>query len=163
MAKFTSIFKKILIGLGVLLVLIQFVPFGRSHTNPPSIAEPQWDSPQTRETFFRSCGDCHSNQTVWPWYSIIAPASWLVQYDVETARKHFNVSEWGRKKNDGDEAAEEVESGAMPFPPYLLLHPSARLSENEKAAFLQGLKNTFGEGHENRNAGKKSKHEEDDR
>jgi hypothetical protein len=144
MAKFTSIVKKILIGLGVLLVTVQFVPFGRSHTNPPTIAEPQWDSPLTRGTFFRSCGDCHSNRTVWPWYSSVAPASWLVQYDVEEGRSHLNVSEWGRKKNDADEAAEEVESGAMPYPPYLLLHPSARLSENEKAAFLQGLKNTFG-------------------
>ncbi|MEK9137619.1 MAG: heme-binding domain-containing protein [Bacteroidota bacterium] len=145
MAKFTSIFRKILIGLGVLLVLIQFVPFGRSHTNPPTIAEPQWDSPQTRETFFRSCGDCHSNQMVWPWYSNVAPVSWLVQYDVEEGRSHLNVSEWGRRKNDADEAVEEVESGAMPYPPYLLLHPSARLSDNEKAAFLQGLKNTFGQ------------------
>jgi mono/diheme cytochrome c family protein len=61
MAKFKSIFKKILIGLGVLRVIVQFVPFGRSHTNPPAIAEPQWDSPQTRGAFFRSCGDCHSS------------------------------------------------------------------------------------------------------
>ena len=66
--------------MGVLLI-IQFVPYGRDHTNPPVIAEPAWDSPQTRALFFRACADCHSNETKWPWYSTIAPASWLITRD----------------------------------------------------------------------------------
>ena len=55
-------------------LLIQFVPFGRDHTNPPVVQEPKWDSPATRELAKRACFDCHSNETVWPWYSNIAPA-----------------------------------------------------------------------------------------
>ena len=56
-----------------LALLIQLVPYGRAHTNPPVVAEPNWDSPQTRELAVRACFDCHSNETTWPWYSNIAP------------------------------------------------------------------------------------------
>ena len=76
--------------MGVLLI-IQFVPYGRDHTNPPVIAEPAWDSPQTRALFFRACADCHSNETTWPWYSTIAPASWLITRDVMEGRATFNT------------------------------------------------------------------------
>jgi len=64
----------VLVGL---LVVIQFVPYGRAHTNPPVAQEPIWDSPQTRELARRACFDCHSNETMWPWYSNIAPISWI--------------------------------------------------------------------------------------
>lgn len=141
--------KKILFGLvGVLLLLfllLQLIPYGRNHTNPAVVAEPKWDSAQTRAYFFRACGDCHSNETVWPWYSNIAPVSWLIQHDVEEGRSVFNVSEWGvRGKNEGDDAAELVQEGEMPPPYYLPLHPAARLSAQEKQAFIQGLIATFG-------------------
>ena len=97
------------IALGVLLVM-QLVPYGRNHSNPPPLAEPMWDSIETRDLFMRYCADCHSSQTRWPWYSHVAPISWLVQHDVNEGREHFNVSVWGlQEKNDGDEAAEAVE------------------------------------------------------
>jgi len=138
--------KKLIIGLIVLLVLIQFIPYGKDHTNPKVVAEPKWDTPQTREVFMRACGDCHSNETKWPWYSNIAPISWSVYHHVEEGREHFNVSMWGhQKKNKGDEAAEEVQEGDMPLFSYLLAHPEAKLSNEEKKRFIQGLKNTFGE------------------
>ncbi len=104
----------VLIAMMVLLIAVQFVPYGRNHSNPPVLAEPAWNTAQTRTLFFRACGDCHSNQTVWPWYSTIAPVSWLVQRDVQEGRGTFNVSEWGRPKNKADEAAETVQKGTMP-------------------------------------------------
>src|SRR4030042_2927111 len=68
------------IGLGVLIFLfavIQAVPYGRDHSNPPVRQEPAWDSPATRALAVDACFDCHSNQHSWPWYSNIAPISWL--------------------------------------------------------------------------------------
>ncbi len=138
--------RKIVLGLVLLFILIQIVPYGRDHTNPPVMKEPQWDSPKTRELFMRACGDCHSNETKWPWYSNIAPLSWSIYNHVVEGREHFNVSMWGlQKKNKGDEAAEEVEEGEMPLKSYLLAHPEARLSDSEKKALIEGLKKTFGE------------------
>ena len=138
--------KKFLIITLLLLVAIQFIPYGKDHTNPPVIAEPNWDSPQTRALFMRACGDCHSHETKWPWYSNIDPVSWLVYHDVVEGREHFNISAWGhQKKNEGEDAAEELEEGEMPLKPYLLAHPEARLSKQEKALLIEGLKKTFGE------------------
>lgn len=128
-----------------LAILIQLYPYGRNHANPPVTGEPAWDSPQTKALFDRACADCHSNYTKWPWYSHIAPVSWLVQRDVDEGRAHFNVSEWGRAgKNEGEEAAEEVQKGAMPLPIYLRMHPEARLTEAEKQQLIAGLQATFG-------------------
>ena len=132
-----------LAALVVLLVAIQFVPFGRNHQNPPVQATAIWDSPGTQSRFAVACGDCHSNETRWPWYSRMAPMSWLVQRDVEEGREAFNISEhdWG----DADEAAETVIEGEMPPLPYLLLHPEARLSAREKQDLVTGLQATFGD------------------
>jgi len=90
------VLKRILIGIvlaGVIvLIAIQLVPYGHAHTNPPVTGDPQWDSPQTRELAKRACFDCHSNETVWPWYSNIAPVSWLIQHDVDEGRSRMNFS-----------------------------------------------------------------------
>lgn len=140
-----------LFGWGVaVLAAIQLVPYGRDHQNPPVTGEPAWDSPETRELFMQTCGDCHSNETRWPWYSSIAPASWLARLDVDMGRKHFNVSEWGRQaRNEGDEAAETLREGKMPPWFYLPAHPEAKLDEADKARLVEGLVATFGEeGHD---------------
>ena len=131
-------------GLMGLIVLIQFIPFGRDHTNPAVVAEPNWDSPQTRALFFRACADCHSNETVWPWYSQVAPVSWLVVRDVVEGREQFNISEWGRPENEGDEAAETVQEGEMPLWFYVPLHPEANLTAAERQQLIDGLVATFG-------------------
>jgi len=137
--------KKILIGAIALFVLIQLIPFGHDYANPPVVAEPAWDTPQTRTLFMRACGDCHSNETKWPWYSRVAPVSWLVAYDVAEGRENFNASNWGQqKRNKGYDAAEEVEEGDMPPGIYLPAHPEARLSADEKKSLIAGLKATFG-------------------
>src|ERR1700720_2261256 len=77
-------------------VLIQLIPFGHTHTNPPATKEPPWNSPDTRASIPRACFDCHSNETTWPWYSHVAPVSWLVQNDVDGGRGHLNFTEWDR-------------------------------------------------------------------
>jgi hypothetical protein len=126
-----------------LLAVAQAVPYGRSHDNPPVLAEPQWDSPRTRELAVRACFDCHSNETTWPWYSNVAPVSWLVQSDVDEGRDRLNFSEWNRPQ-EGSEAAEIVQEGEMPPFQYKILHGSARLSDREKAELVAGLRATFG-------------------
>jgi hypothetical protein len=137
---------RVLAVLGGFVVAIQLVPYGWRQTNPPVAGEPGWDSPRTRELFFRACADCHSNQTKWPWYSRVAPVSWLVIRDVEQGRSHLNVSEWNRPQKDAHEAAGEVREGKMPLPIYLPAHPEARLSAAEKSDLLRGLEATFGTG-----------------
>lgn len=142
-----TIMKKVILAVGgsiALLILIQFVPYGKNLTNPPVTGEPAWDSPQTRALFFRVCKNCHSNETEWPGYSKIAPASWLIWSDVAEGRSKFNVSEWGRTgPNHGDEAAHELEEGDMPPFYYLPAHPEARLAKEEKEALISGFKATF--------------------
>lgn len=132
--------------LGGIFVAMQLLPVGARRDNPPVVAGPAWDSERTRELFFRSCSDCHSNQTRWPWYSGVAPMKWLVAYDVANGREHLNVSEWHRPQRHADDAAEEVEEGAMPLPTYLWFHPEARLTPQERRELVAGLAATFGDG-----------------
>ena len=134
----------VLVGIAVVIgAAIQFVPTPVSRVNPPVQSEPPWDSPATRETFYRACGDCHSNQTAWPWYSRIAPMSWLIASDVAEGRGRLNVSEWNGRQRSADEAAEVVLEGEMPLPTYLIMHPNARLSEEERQALALGLEASF--------------------
>src|SRR5487761_1904633 len=105
---------KILLSLVLAAVLIQFIPFGHDHTNPASVKEPAWDSPATRDLVRRACFDCHSNQSVWPWYSNVAPVSWLVQRDVNGGRAHLNFTQWDRPQRHAKDVAEEVKTGDMP-------------------------------------------------
>ena len=138
--------SKMIVWLVVVVMAIQFIPFGKNHTNPPILAEPNWDSQTTKQLFDRACADCHANTTNYPWYSNVAPISWLIANHIEEGRAHFNVSMWGiQKKNKGDEAAEELEEGKMPVLGYDWTHPEARLSADEKQQLIQGLKATFGE------------------
>jgi cytochrome c551/c552 len=125
-------------------VVIQIVPFGHSHTNPPVKKEPAWNSPQTGDVVRRACFDCHSNETVWPWYSNVAPVSWLVRRDVNGGRRHLNFSEWDQPQRHAKDVAEEVKEGDMPPWFYLPMHPAARLSAAEKEALIAGATQTFG-------------------
>lgn len=129
------------------LLVIQLVPYGRAHDNPPVLGEPLWDSSQTRDLAVRACFDCHSNETVWPWYSNVAPVSWLVQIDVDEGREELNYSEWNRSQ-EGEESAKTVREGSMPPRTYLLTHPDARLTDAELATLVDGLAATFGEDEE---------------
>jgi cytochrome c551/c552 len=125
------------IGLIVLLLLIQFIPFGREHKNPSVIQEPPW-SAQTRGLAKQACFDCHSSETVWPWYSSIAPVSWLVQRDVNEGRHAFNFSDWGGTL-PLDQIREVVREGEMPPWFYIVMHPKAKLIQAEKDQLIHGL------------------------
>jgi hypothetical protein len=136
--------KRVVLGLLAAGVLIQFVPFGHQHTDPPVIQEPPWDSPQTRDLARRACFDCHSNQTVWPWYSNVAPVSWLNQRDVNGGRSHLNFSEWSKPQRHAGHAIREIQTGDMPLWFYLPMHSEARLTPEEKSALIAGLRKTPG-------------------
>ena len=122
-----------LIAAGTFLAL-QLVPLPR--TNPPvegALSAP----PEVQTILDRSCADCHSHATLWPWYAHVAPISWLLVYDVHEGREHMNLSNWQkyspkRQRNKTREIWEQVEEGEMPLPPYLWLHPNAKLSEAER-------------------------------
>ena len=137
-----------LLGAGALLAAIQLVPYGRDHNNPPVVQEPRWDRPETRAVAVRACFDCHSNETHWPWYSNVAPLSWLLQRHVDEGREVLNFSEWQRTYKEAGESAETIDEGEMPLQTYVLLHPEARLSLAERKALAQGLTATLGPAHE---------------
>jgi mono/diheme cytochrome c family protein len=125
-------------------VAMQLVPYGRDHTNPPVTGEPTWDAPTTRALAKQACFDCHSNETEWPAYASIAPASWLVRRDVDEGRAVLNFSEWTRPQKEAKEAAKEVREGEMPPSAYKLIHAHARLSAADLDRLAQGLANTVG-------------------
>ncbi len=126
----------LLVGLG-----IQLIPADRR--NPAVVREIAWDAPRTGELARRACYDCHSNETVWPWYSSIAPASWLIAKDVDEGREHLNFSEWDGPNEGLDEVIDMVESGEMPLSRYVVLHRNAALTEPEKTELIRGLRETF--------------------
>ncbi len=140
--KLPSPLIRTLMSLMGVFLLIQLIPYGHSHTNPAIQANPTWDSPATEIVFKRACADCHSNTTVWPWYSNIAPVSWLVRRHVDEGRSKFNINTIGFGE-EAHKAAEEVRSGGMPEPTYLLMHPEARLNSIEKEQLAAGLEATF--------------------
>jgi hypothetical protein len=139
--------KRLGVGLGCLVglfVLAQLVPYGRTHANPRVIEEPKWASPRTRELAVRACFNCHSNETTWPWYADVAPFSWVVQRDVETARSVINFSEWNRTYDLANESGPAVIRRDMPPYKYRIAHPEADLSEDETIELARGLHATVG-------------------
>lgn len=134
----------IVLGGLVLFGLIQLLPIGKNHTNPPVVSEPSWNSPATRQMAKDHCFQCHSNETEWPWYSNIAPASWLIYSDVVNGRRVFNFSDWTNNPGELNEIIDVIQSGEMPPIQYTLFHPSSVLSNQQKQDFIQGLQATLG-------------------
>jgi hypothetical protein len=142
------IIKWAIVVLIIALVAVQLVPVDR--TNPPvetEVAAPA----EVRAILRRSCYDCHSNETARPWYSRVAPVSWLVASDVHDGRAHLNFSTWNRLTAEGRieaarEAWEMVEEGEMPLWFYLPLHPGARLSAEDRSVLRAWSLSAGGEG-----------------
>lgn len=159
-------FKKILLFLFVSFVIIQFF---RIDMNNPKVDEKNdfiaITSPnhEVESLLRRACYDCHSNETVYPWYAQIAPISWWLKNHIDEGREHLNFSEWGtykQKRADHklEECAEEVAEGEMPLDSYTWTHSDADLNADQKKMlkdFFNGLR-TSGEG-EN-----EQEHEDDD-
>jgi hypothetical protein len=138
MKRFLRIAGVVILGI---VVLIQFIPIDR--TNPTVTREVAWDSVETRALAQRACFDCHSNETVWPWYSYVAPISLRVAAHVEEGREHLNFSAWDQPNEDFEEIEKVINQGGMPLSDYLLMHAEADLSEAEKQALIEGLRKTL--------------------
>lgn len=136
--------KKVNIITGIIvlaLIGIQFVPVDR--TNPPIVDEVDWDSEETREIAKRACFDCHSNETIWPWYSYVAPLSFRIAHHVDHGREHLNFSDWTQPNESFDEIKEVMDEGEMPLWDYLLMHSDAKLTPEETETLLSGLYETY--------------------
>jgi hypothetical protein len=128
------------LALGAVVVAAQFVGYAR--TNPPA-SSALLAPPDVKRVLSRACFDCHSNQTEWPWYSAVAPLSWLLVHDVIEGRRRLNFSEWGDYASDPETASHKLEqvaatvaNGSMAPWYYQVLHPSARLSAADRALLL---------------------------
>lgn len=122
------------VGVILLLVVMQLVPMGS--TNPPVKSDIP-TSPEVKAVLQRACYDCHSHETVWPWYSRVAPVSWLIARDVHEGREELNFSTWNRDRTQQQvkklkESWEEIDEGEMPPWYYLPTHREGRLSEADR-------------------------------
>jgi heme-binding protein len=143
LAPMRLLLKILVLGL-VVFFLIQLVPYGRAHDNPVTVQEPKWDSPTTRALAQRGCFDCHSNLTAWPWYTSVAPMSWLSTRDVNDGRNALNFSEWQQPQNaDLKDVIDSIGSNDMPPRQYRLLHKAAGLSDTERQQLERGLTATW--------------------
>jgi hypothetical protein len=131
---------KIILGLAVVAVGIQFIPVDRS--NPP-VAQAALVPPseEVGAILRTACYDCHSNETAWPWYSSVAPASWLLADHVSEGRRELNFSTWAeqqprRMDHKLEELVEKVRDGEMPLKSYTLMHPQARLTDEQRQVLI---------------------------
>ena len=143
MKRENTVLKKLVIAVGAAAIaavggsLIH--PFGATGvpgTNHTILRDAQID-PETLAIVERACQNCHSQKTEWPWYSHVAPVSWLLARDVQQARIHLNLSQWQDYAPDDrlrllSEIGSAVRTRAMPVQRYLLLHPEARLTDIER-------------------------------
>ncbi|MGE0142399.1 MAG: heme-binding domain-containing protein [Planctomycetota bacterium] len=140
MSKPTKRIFRAVLFLGLIgFVAIQFVPVDRTN---PAVVETFAGDPELMAVLRRSCWDCHSNETVWPWYSYIAPMSWLIADHVHEGREALNFSDWDDSDLDDvrEESNKEVRKGQMPMPSYLILHSDAKLSDADKQIFERWAK-----------------------
>ena len=145
--------RRLIVGFIVLSALIQFVP--TQHSNPPAADPVVFADPNAEAIAKRSCYDCHSNQTVWPWYAYIAPVSWYSINHVAEGRAQLNFSDVAATltqaragEEDGEqttmaelaeESAETINKNEMPPAYYTLIHKDALLSVADKATLIAGI------------------------
>ena len=134
--------RALLVGLGV-LVAIQLVPVSRD--DGPGTIDAAFDvvvaPPEVKTLLRRACANCHTGATEWPWYSRVAPVSWLVAHDVHHGREHLDfatlpAAKPKKKAKLFGEIAEEVDEGGMPPWYYRLVHAEARLTDAERKAIV---------------------------
>ncbi len=140
-----KVFKWIAIALACVFAVAQL--WRPARTNPTidqsqTIQASLQMYPQVTGIIDRSCRDCHSNETRWPWYTNVAPVSWFIVDHVNEGRKEMNLSEWGRYDRDRHrrllrDMCELVEDGAMPLGTYIPLHAGSTLSADDKKVFCE--------------------------
>ncbi len=144
--------RKIIVGIfGILLagfLIIQVIPIGRIRAvfqrdaNPPVVTTVEWDSPETLRLARMACFDCHSNETVYPWYSLIAPVSWLVTRDINQGRAAMNFSEDAPTEYNLEDLEYHLYNN-MPPRLYIIMHPETDLTDEQKALLMTGFQATF--------------------
>jgi hypothetical protein len=144
MKYFRTWWSKVILVVGIVVIAIQFVPFGVD--NPATHDEPKWDSPTTRQLFMTACGDCHSNETKILWFEHVAPVKWYVADHVEEGRGALNVSEWHTNAGrDARNMVRVIKNGSMPpdFYTYLGLHSDSKLTAAQKQQLIDGIDATL--------------------
>jgi hypothetical protein len=143
-----KILKILAIIVAVAFIAIQF--FRIDKTNPPIVEAETIDAvlavpPDVALILGRSCNDCHTNKTIYPWYSNVQPAAWFLKNHIDDGKRHFNLSTFAtydakKRAKKLDEVCEQVDSGEMPLPSYLWIHRDAVLSESDKKAICDWTK-----------------------
>ena len=138
----------------VALLFVAAQAYRPDRTNPPfdpskvMRANTQM-TPEVASILERSCKDCHSSETTWPWYSNVSPVSWFLKSHIDDGRRELNMSDWGtyakrKRERKLHEMCEQVEAGEMPLKSYVPLHPSARLSDEDKRVLCDWTKQEEG-------------------
>jgi hypothetical protein len=140
--------KKILAGVVAIIIIIQF--FRIDKTNPPVDAAQDMinnvqASANVKSILKTSCYDCHTNESVYPWYTNVAPLSWWIKKHINEGRDELNFSEWGsyslrRQDHKLDEIVEMIDEEEMPLPSYLIAHGDASLSAEQKSELIDWAK-----------------------
>jgi len=136
---------KILLGIGLVLIAIQFIQPARNISSQilaTDISKTVKVSDSVQAVLKKACYDCHSNNTNYPWYSNIQPVGWFLANHVSEGKKRLNFSEFGsypqrRQQSKLNDIANEVQDGGMPLSSYTLIHKEARLTENEKSLVIK--------------------------
>ena len=144
MKKVAKGLKIIILSLAAVFLLAQLIRIDKSN---PSVRS-DLASGSAKPVLHRACYNCHSNETIWPWYSSVAPTSWLVGSDVRGARSHLNFSEWGTydsgtRSHKLRAIAEEVKGGDMPPWYYSFVHRDSRLSASDRNQILAWVEETI--------------------
>ena len=128
------------------MLVIQLIPYGKDHSNPPVNGEPAWSSPRTRELMVNACFGCHSNSVEYPAYASVAPISWTVQSHVDEGIDKVNYQEWNSQQGEAEDTIEVIREGSMPPSYYTMfgMHPEAKLTDAEISELIAGLRATPG-------------------
>lgn len=140
-----KILKLTLLIILLVLVAIQFIPADKPEVSPTNENDLIYNNqlPENVAVLLKeSCYDCHSNETIYPWYSYVAPVSWLVVRDIEVGREELNFSHWESqskidKAKQLDNIIDEVIDENMPMPIYTIMHSNAKLSKENRQVLAE--------------------------
>ncbi len=140
-------YKKILIVLLIVFVVIQFIPTKRNQSSKilPTDVTLTYNVPNNIQSILKtSCYNCHSNNTIYPWYNKVQPIGWLLQFHIDEGKEEINFSEFGslskrKRKSKLKAMAHQIKDGDMPLFSYTLIHRNARLTKNKKTLLLNWI------------------------
>lgn len=144
-------FRKILLGLLIVLIIIQFIRPERNHDagpQPYDITRVYTVPANVQQILKRACYDCHSNNTNYPWYANIQPIGFWLQHHIDEGKDHLNFSEFGEMEDKDqphaiEKIVEEVDDDEMPLSSYTFIHHDAKLSENDKDVLLKWAESLY--------------------